>query len=93
MRFAKSYEIDKTKKGIDLALFYFLQMNIKYQLHEYLKLNLWRRMISFYETLNTLLTQIRWDKNKDKLQYIVLSFHYQYPGIKSFHAFKRRFVW
>ena len=40
MRFAKSYEIDKTKKGLDLALFYFLQMNIKYQLHEYLKLNL-----------------------------------------------------
>ena len=42
MRFAKSYEIDiiKQKEGIDSALFYFLQMNIKYQLQEYLKLNL-----------------------------------------------------
>ena len=61
MRFAKSYEIDiiKQKEGIDSALFYFLQMNIKYQLQEYLKLNLCRDMISFYETLNTLLTQIR----------------------------------
>ena len=41
MRFAKSYEITiKQKEGIDSALFYFLQMNIKYQLQEYLKLNL-----------------------------------------------------